>query len=184
MRRFQTGDEEAFRVLFDRYANHLVNFIYRFLRSQEESEDVAQEALLRIYRSKDHYDPVRSFRPWLFSIVSRLCSNYLRDRRRHPQISLDQSVSHGSDDPRPLQIADSALPLPQDALEKHDIAMAAMRALNDLPENQRTAVILRRFEALSYEEIAQAMGISMAAVKSLLFRARQTLKETLAPTQL
>jgi RNA polymerase sigma-70 factor, ECF subfamily len=176
MGRFQGGDEEGFQTLFDRYAAHLINFAHRSLNSREESEDVAQEVLLRVYRSKDRFDASRPFRPWVFSMAVRLIYNRLRDRKRHPGFSLDQKP----DEDRPGPELPDQSPLPSESLEKQHLAREVRKALDGLPENQRTAVLLARFEEMSYTQIAEAMGVSVTAVKSLLFRAKQTLKSSLA----
>ncbi|HMU76164.1 MAG TPA: sigma-70 family RNA polymerase sigma factor [Elusimicrobiota bacterium] len=88
MRQFQAGDGEAFDALFDRYSARLINFAFRFLHSREEAEDAAQDVFLRLRGKKERYDPSRPFRPWLFSIASRLVSNRLRQKKRHPLLSI------------------------------------------------------------------------------------------------
>jgi RNA polymerase sigma-70 factor, ECF subfamily len=179
MARFQGGDEEAFQALFGHYSSRLINFAHRSLRSREEAEDVAQEALLRVYRKKDRYDPARPFRAWLFSIAVRLVSNRRRDSKRHPGLSLDGRPEEGTQGPPP-ELPDAPSGRPEQAVEKQRLVQAVQETLEALPENQRAAVLLARFEGMSYEEIAQALDISEASVKSLLFRARQTLKDSLA----
>ena len=179
MRRFQAGEDEAFQALFNRYSSHLINFAYRFLSSREASEDVAQETFLRVYRGKDRYDATRPFRPWLFSIAVRLASNRLRDQKRHPRVALEGEQDEDGDR-QALDLSDTS-PLPHAELERRHLAERVKEALKVLPETQRTAVLLARFEGLSYAEIAEAMGTSVTAVKLLLFRARQTLKKVLTP---
>ncbi len=179
MARFRSGEEEAFRVLFDRYASHLVNFAFRFLNSKAEAEDLSQDVLLRVYKGREGYDPGRPFRPWIFSIASRLVSNRLRDRRRHPQEPLE-GPGVGLEVSRP-EPADLSHPLPPEALERGQAVRAVQEALSALPESQRVVVLLSRFERMSYQEIAQALGTSEEAVKSLLYRARQGLKRLLLP---
>ncbi|MBK8871793.1 MAG: RNA polymerase sigma factor [Elusimicrobia bacterium] len=181
MARFRDGAEEGFQAVFNRYSAHVINFIYRFLKSQEESEDLAQEVFLRIYRAKERYDPSRPFRPWLFSIASRLVSNRLRDRKRHPHDSIDQRTEMESGESLPRQIPDSPADRPAELIEKKTIALTVQKALDALPETQRMAVLLARFQGMSHEEIAVSLATSVSAVKSLLFRSRQTLKEALGP---
>ena len=179
MRQFQSGDGVAFEILFDRYSTHLINFAHRFLFSREESEDAAQEVLLRIHGARDRYDSSRPFRPWLFSIASRLISNRLRQKKRHPLVSLFHSADEGGDESIPLDVPDRWDSGPEQIVEKHHLAAHIQSVLSRLPENQHTAVVLARFEEMSHEEIAQTMGISVSSVKSLLFRARQSLKNDL-----
>lgn len=181
MRRFQSGEEEAFRGLLDHYTPHLINFAYRMLSSRDESEDLAQEVFLRVYKGKDRYDPSRPFRPWIFSIASRLISNRLRDRKRHPKVSLDWKPEEGSREIPTIDLPDKSSLRPEETLENRQLAQVVRDALAALPENQRAAVLLARFEEMSYEEIAQTMESTVVAVKSLLFRARQTLKAALTP---
>jgi RNA polymerase sigma-70 factor (ECF subfamily) len=179
MRQFQSGDGVAFEILFDRYSTHLINFAHRFLFSREESEDAAQEVFLRIHGARDRYDSSRPFRPWLFSIASRLISNRLRQRKRHPLVSLFHSADKESDESIPLDVPDRGDPGPEQIIEKTHLAAHIQSVLSRLPGNQHTAVVLARFEEMSNEEIAQTMEISLSSVKSLLFRARQTLKNEL-----
>ncbi len=181
MAQFRSGSDEEFQRIFNKYSSHVINFIYRFLKSQEESEDLAQEVFLRIYRAKNRYDPSQPFRPWLFTIAARLVSNRLRDRKRHPHTSLDQPIEIEPGESLPWQIPDSPVGRPAELTEKKSVAKAVQKALDTLPESQRMAVLLSRFQGMSHEEIAGSLATSVPAVKSLLFRARQTLKEALGP---
>lgn len=179
MRRFRNGEQEAFQVLFNRYASPVINFAYRFLHSQAEAEDLAQEVFLRVYRGRERYDERKPFKPWLYAITSRLISNRLRDIRRHPQIPLEvRQEEDGTTQMLPIPETDLR---PDQQVDRQEKTKMIRRALDALPENQRTAVLLARFEEMSYEEIAQVMDVSVMAVKSLLFRAKQALKEALFP---
>lgn len=179
MREFQKGNEEAFRLLFDRYSGHLINFAYRSLASKPEAEDLTQEVLIRVYRKRDRFDVSRLFRPWIFSIAARLVSNRIRDRKRHPQASLDFQPSDENQNSDALQIADSPSLVPDKELEQKKLAEAVWRSLDALPETQRSAIILAKFEEMPYEEIASVLNTSVSSVKSLLFRARESLKSSL-----
>ncbi len=179
MRLFQEGGEEAFKILFDRYSSHLINFAHRSFHNREEAEDAAQEALLRVYRGKDRYDVSRPFRPWIFSIIARLVSNRLRDKQRHPQESLDWTPDEASGIPFG-NIPDKTSPLPEKSAEQKQLVQTVKAALDELPENQRTAVLLVRYHDMTYTEVAQAMNLSVPSIKSLLFRAHQQLRETLS----
>ena len=184
MERFKSGDERAFCVIFDRYTRRLVNFAYRFLHSQRAAEDIAQEVFLRVYKQKELYDDRRPFRPWFYSIASHLVSDHLRTHKRHPEMSLDGQPSH-SEESRSLH---DMLPAPSrlnpdEVLVTAELCQKVRLVLEALPEKQRLAVSLARFEELPYKEIAQALDISIPAVESLLFRARQTLKQALASSQ-
>lgn len=177
MQRFGRGDEEAFQILFNAYAGRVINFAFRFLRSQAEAEDLAQDVFLRVYKSRERYDARLPFKPWLFAIASRLISNRLRDAKRHPHMTME-SNSQDDEPHKDRAFTDPALTPEESAIRKAD-AVAVQLALDKLPENQRMAVLLARFEEMSYEDIAQSMDTSVASVKSLLFRARLALKTTL-----
>lgn len=181
MRRFQEGDETAFHRIFDAYALHLVNFAYRFCRSREPAEDIAQETLIRVYKNRHRYESTRPFRPWLFSIAVRLISNKLREWKRHPHRSLDADPEEGGDSPE-IRIAASTISAenPEPALESVLLVRLVNEKLDQLPDNQRIAITLLRFHALSYEEIAKTMELTVPAVKSLLFRARTKLLSDLS----
>jgi RNA polymerase sigma-70 factor (ECF subfamily) len=176
---FQQGDGDAFHPLFERYCARIINFAYRFLNSREEAEDITQDVFLRIYGKKLSYDSKSLFRPWLYSIVSHLISNKLRDKKRHPHQSLDWTTSSEDGDGFSADSLEISSLKESDSPEKVEIIRSVQSAIQGLPENQRTAVILARFESMPYEEIASAMGISLSSVTSLLFRARQTLKKAL-----
>jgi len=176
---FQQGDGEAFHTLFDRYCSRVINFSYRFLNSREEAEDITQDLFIRIYRKKLSYDLNSPFRPWLYSIVSRLISNKLRDKKRHPHHSLDWTATGEAGDGFSADSLETSSLAESEIFEKADLIRSVQSAIQALPENQRTAVILSRFESMPYEQIATAMGISLSSVTSLLFRARQTLKKSL-----
>ncbi len=176
---FQQGDEDAFHLLFDRYSARVINFAYRFLNSKEEAEDITQDVFLRIYRKRLSYDSTSLFRPWLYSIVSRLVSNKLRDKKRHPHQSLDWTATGEDGDGFSADSLEISSMEESDSPEKVEIIRSVQSAIHALPENQRTAVILSRFESMPYEEIASIMGISLSSVTSLLFRARQSLKKAL-----
>jgi RNA polymerase sigma-70 factor (ECF subfamily) len=181
MAAFQSGSEEAFKTLFDRYAARLFNFSLRFFKSNEEAEDVAQEVLLRVFHKKERFDTAKPFRPWIFTIASRMISNRLRDKKRHPHLSLDKTTENDDGDEIKLDPVEAPQLRPEAIHEEVEIIEAVRSAINALPENQRVAVLLARYDELSYEDIAQTMSTSVSSVKSLLFRARITLAKVLAP---
>ncbi len=182
MEQFQNGDESAFCVLFDRYTPRLINFAYRFLHSRCVAEDIIQETFVRLYRGKDRYDTQRPFRPWMFSIASRLVSNCLRDRKRHQEVALEADYTDDENHSLKEVLWDKSSLPPLELSEKRETIRAVRQAINRLPENQRVAVFLARFEGMSYREISLAMSTSVSAIESLLFRARQTLKLDLSRT--
>ena len=179
MRDVASGSQDAFEMIFDRYSVRIINFAYRFLASREEAEDIAQEVFLRIYKAREKYNPARPFKPWLFSITSRLISNQRRMKKRHPQESLDWTFENLEGNLQETILSENKTHLPDEVIQKQQLISTVQEALRKLPEDQRKAVIFARYEEMSYEEIADTIGVSVSAVKSLLFRARASLKVSL-----
>lgn len=161
-----TGDETALRKLIERWKNPLINFFYRSLRSLEQSEDLAQMVYLRLYRAAPTYQPTAKFSTFLFHIARRLLINEYRRQKRKPLTVVDPADLSATEPGR-------------SALDLMEIEEAFARAIEDLPEKQRTAILLLKQQELSYKEIAEIMGSGEAAVKSWIFRARQNLKRAL-----
>ncbi len=164
------GDQDAFAEIVYAYQDAVYNLCYRMLGERTEAEDAAQEAFLRAYLNLQRYDPARSFKTWLLSIASNYCIDRLR-RRRLQWLSLDDeptenSLALSSDDPEPEDVA---------LLREHSKAVQAL--LYELSAEFRAVVVLRYWYDYSYAEIADIMDTTESAVKSRLFRARQTLAE-------
>jgi len=180
MLRVKQGDVPAFEDLVEKYKQPVINLIYRTLPDAAEAEDLAQNVFLQAYKAADRYRVSAKFSTWLFTIARNLCLNEIRRRSRHPADSLD--VTHPDDDDQPLrQYEDTRLTAPPDALLQGELVEKVEQALAALPENQRTAILLCREEELSYEEIAEVLGCSLSATKSLIHRGRETLKQKLKP---
>jgi RNA polymerase sigma-70 factor (ECF subfamily) len=177
MLRFQQGDKPAFEGLLDKYQRPIINFIYRFLQDKDEADDLAQEVFIRVYNGVDRYKPVAKFSTWIYTIARNICLNELR-RKKAKIISLDETLET-DDSQAPRQIADVKGNSPYEGAYKNELQKVVQEAIISLPENQKMVVILRRYQLLSYEEIAKTMGCSVSAVKSLLNRAKESLKERL-----
>jgi RNA polymerase sigma-70 factor (ECF subfamily) len=181
MLRFQNGDVHAFETLFSRHAHALVNFAYRFVRNREIAEELAQEVFLRVYDAAATYRVEARFRTWLYRIATNLCLNELRrPRRRAAHESLD-SPSGDKTQGRPMDLVDDARPDPEAQLGRRDVAREIARALGKLPEKQRTAFVLNKYQELSYLEVAEVMNSTEKAVKSLIHRAKEGIAAQLAP---
>ena len=180
MLRVKRGDAAAFAELVEKYKQPVVNVIYRSLRDGTEAEDLAQTVFLQVYKSAHRYQPAAKFTTWLFTIARNLCLNELRRRARHPADSLEATYGDGEEQPA-RQFEDRQTPSPTAGLLQRDLEDKVREAVADLPETQRTAIILCRQEELSYEEIAAVLGCSVSATKSLIHRGRETLKEKLKP---
>jgi RNA polymerase sigma-70 factor (ECF subfamily) len=174
------GDETSFALLLDRHRAPVVHFLYRMVRNQAVSEELAQEVFLRVYRSRASYEPTAKFTTWLFRIASHLALNWLRDNRREKnRRSLDAGVEDGEGSRMEPQVADTAPSVEQELC--NDVRLREVRAaIESLPEKQRTAVLLHKYEGLGYTQISKVLECSESATKSLLFRAYETLRARLA----
>jgi len=166
MREAAAGNENAFAVIIRKWQKPLINFFYRSTQSVELAEDLAQMTFIKLYRSAERYEPTAKFSTFLFHIGRHLLINEIRRQNRKPQEATDPA-------------AFTQTPDGQNEYTYFEIEEAFMRALQTLPEKQKTAILLLKQQALSYEEIAQTMDASAAAVKSWIHRARQKLKEEL-----
>ncbi len=164
---FQEGDPAAFDRLVERCRRRALNIAWHFLQDPEAAEDLAQEAFLRVYQARHTYRPTAQFSTWFTTIVTRLCLN--ERRRRKPDPVPSEDLEHLLD----------RRPSPEQAALRAELARQVDAALASLPEKQRLAVILHRYEGLSYQEIAQSMELSLSAVESLLHRAKQQLRKSL-----
>jgi RNA polymerase sigma-70 factor (ECF subfamily) len=180
MLRVKQGDMGAFTELVEKYKQPVMNVIYHTLRDATEAEDLAQIVFVQVYKSADRYRITAKFSTWLFTIARNLCLNEIRRRSRHPAESLD--ATHPEQEDQPFrQYEDKKIFSAPENLLHGELEQKIQEALAELPENQRTAILLCRQDELSYEEIAEALGCSLSATKSLIHRGRETLKEALKP---
>jgi RNA polymerase sigma-70 factor, ECF subfamily len=168
------GDASAFEQLVERHQRLVVGTVTRMLGSTSDAEDIAQQVFVRVWKSANRYVPRAKFTTWLLKITRNLVFNELRRRSRHAQVSLQ---SESEEEERPIR--DEHAIAPDAALLEQELQKAIDAAIANLPDAQRMAVILRRYEELSYEEIAETLDQSVSAVKSLLFRARTELRQSL-----
>jgi RNA polymerase sigma-70 factor, ECF subfamily len=182
MLRAKNGDDGAFTQLVQAYQDRLINIFYHLVGSQEAAEDLAQDVFLRIYRARNGYVPTARFSTWLFRIANNLASNVRRDRGRRKEVQMPGSDSGSNSPPADSQLAveKSAL-MPARQLDKRELQGLVKLAMETLNERQRIAVLLHKFEDMSYQDIADAMELTPQAVKSLLSRARENLRQTLEP---
>jgi RNA polymerase sigma-70 factor (ECF subfamily) len=181
MRAYQAGDEGAFDEIVRRYAESVHALLTRFLGPSPEREDLVQEVFLRVLRSRQRYDASARFSTWLYRIAFNLAVNKV-ERARDPA---DPTAARGA---RPEQghssveeLLDSRAEDPGRELERGDVVRAVRRAIAELPESQRMALILAKYHEQPYGEIAVVLGSSEKAVKSLIHRARENLRQRLAP---
>jgi len=174
MLQVREGDVRAFERLIERHQYAILGTVAKMLGSPTEAEDVAQQVFIRVWRSAARYEPSAKFTTWLFTIARNLVFNEVRRRQRKPTVSVE-----AREEEYHLTIADGTRPPPDAEMLHTELEAAVDAAIAALPEKQRLAVILRRYEEMPYEEIAKVLKMSVPAIKSLLFRARTDLKNSL-----
>ena len=180
MLRVKRGDTAAFTGLVEKYKQPIINLCWRTLGDSTEAEDMAQNTFVQAHKSAPRYEASAKFSTWLFTIARNLCLNEIRRRSRHPADSLDQTYDDSDDQPM-HQVEDRRVTAPPDELLRGELEGKVEAAIQSLPENQRTALLLCRQDELSYEEMAKVLDCSVSAVKSLIHRGRETIKQKLKP---
>ncbi len=174
MLRVAQRDELAFEQLVERHQGVVVGTVAKMLGNASDAQDIAQQVFIRLWKSAPRYKPRAKFTTFLFTITRNLVFNESRRRRRKKEYSIEERH-----DDFHVQTADERNLAPDEEILQHELRLAVDRAIAELPEKQRLAVILRRYEEMSYDEISDILGISVSALKSQLFRARNTLREAL-----
>jgi RNA polymerase sigma-70 factor, ECF subfamily len=178
VRRVQAGDQSAFNLLVLKYQHRVLKLIGRFVHDAAEAEDVAQEAFLKAYRALASFRGDSAFYTWLYRIAINTAKNALVSQRRRPvDFDLDLQDPDQFDRQAKLKEADT----PEGVLLTEEIREVVERAMEQLPEDLRTAIVLRELEGLSYEEIAEAMDCPVGTVRSRIFRAREAIDRKLKP---
>jgi len=179
MARIAEGDEDAFEILVNRHQTSVLNLIYRFIGDRTQAKDLAQEVFLRVWQAAGSYQPKAKFTTWIYRITANLCINELKSSRRR---KLFQFLRFGEDQENTIEeVLVDASPSPEDLLLSREQSRRISDALQSLPANQRMALVLRRYDNLSYQEIAKILNCSVSAVESLLIRAKRDLQKKLAP---
>lgn len=167
---------DAFEVLARRYEKKFVNFLFRFVHNRSSAEDICQQALLRIYRSRKKYRNTGKCSTWMYTIVANLARDWLRKNKRFTFVPLDKPVNENTDI---IDFYESPEPTSRSRLEDKELAKVVQKAIESLPEHQRLVVLLSHYDNLNYHEIAKVMGCSKGTVKSRIFRAKARLKSLL-----
>ncbi len=176
---FQGGDETAFRALFEKYGRAMVAFCHHFVRNAARAEELAQDVFLKLYRSAERYRPAARFKTYLYRIAANHCLNEIRRGEYVSRRGEDRSeAGAGPADPDSLA---GGTATPEEAVLATALERAVGELLARLPEKQRAALVLGRFEGMSYDEIADVLGTSVSAVKSLVHRATVAAAEALEP---
>ncbi len=180
MLRAKRGDQAAFEDLVVKYQQPVMNFIYRTVPDQTEAEDLAQNVFIQAWKARERYQVSAKFSTWLFTIARNLSLNEIRRRTRHTAESMDAPIGDGESD-SVRQYEDRNRSVPAEDLIRGELEDKVAEAVADLPENQRAAMLLAQDQETSYEDIAQILDCSLSATKSIIFRARETLKQRLKP---
>jgi RNA polymerase sigma-70 factor (ECF subfamily) len=176
MLQVKTGDIQAFESLVELHQSAIIGTVTRMLGNLEDAHDIAQQVFVRIWKSAPRYEPTAKFTTWLYTITRNLVFNETRRRTRRREVSLEPET----EDDQPRQIANHTTPGPDKQAQQEELEKALDQAIAALPEKQRLAVVLRRYQELPYEQLCEVLGMSLPAVKSLLFRARNELRKSLA----
>ena len=177
MARITEGDEYAFELLVGRHVSSILNLIYRFIGDRTKSQDLAQEVFIRVWQAAGSYQPKAKFTTWIYRITANLCINELKSSRRR---KLFQFLQFGEDQENTIEeVLVDASPSPEDLLLSREQSRRISDALQSLPDNQRLALILKRYDDLSYQEIAKILNCSVSAVESLIVRAKRALQKNL-----
>ena len=172
----RAGDDTSFALLLERHRRPVIHFLYRMVQNAAVSEELAQEVFLRVYRSRESYEPTAKFTTWLFRISTHVALNWIRDgKKERGAQSLDEPVKDGLERQVEDHSPNTEARLLGDAQRKE-----IRGAIEALPEKQRAAVLMHKYEGFDYAQIARALGSTESAVKSLLFRAYETLRARLA----
>ena len=176
MIRVKAGDDASFGLLLDKHRSPVIHFVYRMVQNRALAEELAQEVFLRVYRSRSSYEPTAKFTTWLFRIATHLALNALRDgkkQRAEARLDVEWAETPGR------QVSD-ARPSVEQVMVHQARLEEVRRAVAHLPEKQRAAVLMHKYEEMEYSQIAKVLNCSESAVKSLLFRAYETLRARLA----
>ena len=178
---YQGGDEAAFDQLVERHSGQVFALLTRFLGQRSNREDLVQEVFLRVIRARERYQPTARFTTYLYRIVFNMAVNETQRLSSRGTWSLDRPAGGADEDDRGFEVSDERVEDPSEAMERDDVVSAVRQAIEALPEQQRAALILAKYHDTPYVEIAEILDSSEKAIKSLIHRARETLRQTLAP---
>ena len=176
--RVKNGEKSAYDLLVLKYQQRIVNLVSRFVRNHSDALDVTQEAFIKAYRALPNFRGDSAFYTWLYRIAVNTAKNHLAVQSRRPRTS-DYDVSDIEQIEGNTALKDQATP--ESLLLKDELQALILKAIDDLPEDLKTAIMLREIEGLSYEEIACVMGCPIGTVRSRIFRARESIDQKMAP---
>lgn len=176
MEQFQSGYEQAFNLLVERYQDRLHNFLYRYTHNHQDCEDLVQETFFRVFRSRHSYERIAKFSTWMYTIAINLAKSLYKKKKRMTKVTIHEDPNDSED--RPMKLEDTKI-LPDDSLHEKMCIDELENALMQLSEDFREVVVLRDIQQLSYEEIAEIADLPMGTVKSRINRGRAQLQELL-----
>ena len=182
MLKVQKGNRLAFEALVVKHQKSVINVIFRSINDPTEAEDLAQNVFVQVWKVRRRYQPTAKFTTWLFTIVRNMCLNEVRRRARHPADSMEKPIADNAEGGEmQWQVADHSVKSPSEEALRIELHRRVEMALRRLPEQQRTAMMLIRHHNMPYEDIAKVLRCSLAATKSVIHRARQTLRDQIKP---
>ncbi len=181
MLRVRAGDPEAFPELVRRYQKAVLNAVFKYTGNRAIAEELTQDVFVRVFRARETYERKAKFDTWLYRIVFNLCANAAEYGRRRRMASIDQEAAEIPGETPAQQIGDPEGRTPLEEMERRELREQVRAAIARLPEQQRAALILSRYRGMPYQEIAATLDTSVEAIKSLLFRARDNLRQSLLP---
>jgi RNA polymerase sigma-70 factor, ECF subfamily len=179
MAHLANGSHHAFEELLSRYETPVITFCYAFMRNREGAEDIAQETFLRVFRNSRRYQPVAKFTTWLYKIAANLCINELKKGKLRQNMSLDEPAGPDPDGTKVIERIASDHASPLNDVEKIEAQNLIGKAIDHLPDDQRTTLIMVEYHHMAYQDIAEILGVTVSAIKMRVKRARETLRETL-----
>ena len=180
---FLAGKESAFEDLVHRYEKKVYSLCYKYVGNQEDALDLAQESFLRVYRSLSRFRFDAAFSTWVYRLTVNTCLDFMRQQKNKASLSLDAPLRLAEGEEVPREVADRG-PSPVEELERKELRGEILRALEELPEEQRIPIVLKEFQDLSYEEIADLLQIPLGTVRSRISRGRLKLKTILLQREL
>ena len=178
--KFKEGNQTAFHEIFKKYKTRTINLAYRFVRNQEVAEDIAQDVFIKVYEKKVNASLNARFSTWLYRVTVNASMDYLRSKGSHLFSLNEKSAGEDDEETRLDKTADLKTLSPSENLEKHELQDLIRREVDSLPETLKSCALLYQFEEMSYQEIAEVLGISEKAVERRLYHAKEALKEKLA----
>lgn len=177
--KFKNGDEESFRIIVDKYQKYILNICFRFTRNKETTEDLAQEVFIEVYRSINNFRGTSKFSTWVYRIAVTKSLDYLKSQKRKKRFAVIKSLFVENDIEKETGSLPDLESNPQKKIEEEDRMKILLIALESLPEKQRVAFVLNKYDGLNYHEIADILGATISSVESLIHRAKINLRKKL-----